>query len=346
MSTPYNQQWNFSIQRHITNAMMVEVSYAGNKGTHNELAQGDLGQLRPEQLTPANNLLALVPNPFFGLIDPASTLGAANVQRGRLLRGQYAAFTSVGPGSPAWGNSSYHGMQVRFERRFGGGASMGVAYTWSKSMADSSDGIWNDGQGTLRNWHCRSCEKSLSSYDIPHRLVVNFNYELPFGKGHHFGANMNGLANGILGGWQTNGIFTINSGQPLIFSQTTNNSFSFGGYQRPDAVGGDARVAVRSIDKWYDTTQFRVARDYTFGTLSRTHSNLRSDFTRGLDFSMFKTTQLMERLALQFRAEAFNLTNTPVFGAPNNNVESPAFGTITGQGNGPRTIQFGLKLLF
>jgi hypothetical protein len=237
-------------------------------------------------------------------------------------------------------------MQVRFERRFGGGASMGVAYTWSKSMADSSDGIWNDGQGTLRNWHCRSCEKSLSSYDIPHRLVVNFNYELPFGKGHHFGANMNGLANGILGGWQTNGIFTINSGQPLIFSQTTNNSFSFGGYQRPDAVGGDARVAVRSIDKWYDTTQFRVARDYTFGTLSRTHSNLRSDFTRGLDFSMFKTTQLMERLALQFRAEAFNLTNTPVFGAPNNNVESPAFGTITGQGNGPRTIQFGLKLLF
>ena len=346
MKTPYNQQWNFSIQRHITSNMMMEVSYAGNKGTHNELAQGDLGQLRPEQLTPANNLLTLVPNPFFGLIDPASTLGSATIQRGRLLRGQYAQFTSVGPSAPAWGNSSYHGMQVRFERRFGGGASMGVAYTWSKSMADSSDGIWNDGQGTLRNWYCRACEKSLSSYDIPHRLVVNFNYELPFGKGHRFGANMNRLANGILGGWQTNGVFTINSGQPLIFSQTTNNSFSFGGYQRPDALGNDARIAVRSIDKWYDTTQFRVAKDYTFGNLSRTHSNLRSDFTRGLDFSMFKNTQIMERLTAQFRAEAFNLTNTPVFGAPNNNVESPAFGTITGQSNGPRTIQFGLKLLF
>ena len=193
-----------------------------------------MGQLRPEQLTPANNLLTLVPNPFFGLIDPASPLGAATVQRGRLLRGQYAAFTSVGPGNPAWGNSIYHSFQTRFERRFGGGATMGVAYTWSKSISDSSDGIWNDGQGTLRNWYCRSCERSLTSYDVPHRLVVNYNYELPFGKGHKYGANMHWLANGILGGWQTNGVFTINSGMPLIFSQTTNNSFSFGGLQRPE----------------------------------------------------------------------------------------------------------------
>ena len=346
MKTPYNQQWNFTVQRHLTNNMMIEVAYAGNKGTHNELAQGDLGQLRPEQLTPANNLLALVPNPFLGLIDAASPLGAANVQRGRLLRGQYAAFTSVGPGSPAWGNSIYHAMQTRFERRFGGGTSLGVSYTWSKSIADSSDGIWNDGQGTLRNWYCRNCERSLSSYDIPHRAVYNFNYELPFGKGKRFGGNMHWLANGVLGGWQTNGIFTINSGQPLIFSQTTNNSFSFGGYQRPDSTGADARVDTRSIDRWYDTTQFKVAKDYTFGNLGRTHSNLRNDFTRQLDFSLFKNTRITERFTLQFRAEAFNLSNTPVFGGPNNNVESGAFGTVTGQSNGPRSVQLGLKLLF
>jgi hypothetical protein len=346
MKTPYNQQWNFNIQRHLTNNMMFEVSYAGNKGTHNEIVQGDLGQLRPEQLTPANNLLTLVPNPFFGLIDPASPLGAATVQRGRLLRGQFAEFTSVGPGNPAWGNSNYHSFQTRFENRFGGGASMGVAYTWSKSIADSSDGIWNDGQGTLRNWYCRSCERSLTTYDVPHRMVVNYNYELPFGKGRKYGTNMNWLANAILGGWQSNGVFTIASGQPLIFSQTTNNSFSFGGSQRPDVVGGDARIPVRSIDKWYDTTQFRVAANYTFGTMSRTHSNLRADFTRGLNFSLFKNTRVRERLNVQFRAEAFNLTNTPVFAAPNNNVESGAFGTVTGQSNGPRTIQLGLKLLF
>ncbi|MBI1787121.1 MAG: TonB-dependent receptor [Acidobacteria bacterium] len=98
MKTPYNQQWNFTIQRHLSKDMMIEVAYAGNKGTHNELAQGDMGQLPPSLLTPANRLLDLVPNPFFGLIDSSSVMGQATVQRGRLLRGQYSQFTSVGPG--------------------------------------------------------------------------------------------------------------------------------------------------------------------------------------------------------------------------------------------------------
>lgn len=346
MKTPYNQQWNFTIQRHLTNETMIEVAYAGNKGTHNELAQGDLGQLRPELLKPENRLLDLVPNPFFGFIDPSSVLGQPTVQRGRLLRGPYAEFTSVGPGSPAWGNTNYHALQARFERRFGGGTSLMVSYTWSKSIADSSDGLWNDSQGTLRNWYCRSCERSLSSYDIPHRFVYNFNYELPFGKGRRFGASWHWLPNAILGGWQTNGILTLGSGQPLIFSQTTNNSFSFGGYQRPDSTGVDARISNRSIERWYDTSQFTVAKDYTFGNLSRTHSTLRKDWTRNLDFSIFKNTRFSERFNLQFRAEAFNLSNTPLFGAPNNNVESGAFGTITGQDNPARQVQLGLKLLF
>lgn len=346
MRTPYNQQWNFTIQRHLTGQAMIEVAYAGNKGTHNELAQGDLGQLPPELLTANNRLLDLVPNPFVGLIDPASPMGQPTVQRGRLLRGPYAAFTSVGPGSPAWGNSNYHALQTRFDQRFGNGMSMMVSYTWSKSIADSSDGIWNDGQGTLRNWYCRNCERSLSSYDIPHRMVYNVNYELPFGKGKRWGNSMHWLANGLLGGWQTNGIFTINSGQPLIFSQTTNNSFSFGGYQRPDAVGGDARIDTRSIDGWYDKTKFAVAKDYTFGNLARTHPNLRNDFTRNLDFSMFKNTKIRERFNLQFRAEAFNITNTPIFSSPNNNVEATAFGLVTGQSNPPRSVQLGLKVLF
>lgn len=346
MKTPYNQQWNFTVQRHLTNNMMIEVAYAGNKGTHNELAQGDMGQLHPSLLRPENRLNDVVLNPFHGLIDPSSVLGQPTIQRGRLLRGQYAHFTSVGPGSPAWGSSNYHALQSRFERRFGGGASLMLSYTWSKSIADSSDGIWNDAQGTLRNWHCRACERSLSSYDVPHRAVINFNYELPFGKGQRFGNDMHWLPNAFLGGWQTNGIFTINSGQPLIFSQTTNNSFSFGGYQRPDSTGQDARIDSRSIDRWYNTSQFRVAPDYTFGNLSRTHSTLRNDFTRGLDFSMFKNIRITEYINLQFRGEAFNLTNTPVFSSPNNNVESGAFGTITGQSNGPRSVQLGLKLLF
>lgn len=346
MKTPYNQQWNFSIQRNLTNNTILEVAYAGNKGTHNELAQGDMAQLNPALMNPANRLTESVSNPFYGLIPEASVVGKATVQRGYLLRGPYAAWNNVGTGSAAWGNSNYHALQSRFEHRFGGGTSLMLAYTWSKSIADSSDGIWNDGQGTLRNWYCRQCERSLSSYDVPHRVVVNFNYELPFGKGKKFGSSWNGITDAFLGGWQTNGILTLNSGQPLIFSQTTNNSFSFGGYQRPDVTGADARIENRSIDRWFDTAQFAPARAYTFGNISRTHSNLRKDFTRNLDFSIFKNVRFTERFNLQIRGEAFNLTNTPIFGAPNTNVESGAFGTITTQDNPPRSVQIGLKLLF
>jgi hypothetical protein len=176
--------------------------------------------------------------------------------------------------------------------------------------------------------------------------VFNFNYELPFGRGKRYGAGMHWLANALAGGWQTNGIFTINSGQPLIFSQTANNSFSFGGYQRPDSTGVNAKINDRSINRWYDTSQFRVGRDYTFGTMSRTHSTLRNDFTRNFDFSIFKNLRFSERFNLQLRGEAFNLTNTPIFSAPNNNVESGAFGTVTAQSNPPRSVQIGLKLLF
>lgn len=345
MRTPYNQQWNFTVQRNISNNTLIEVAYAGNKGTHIELAQGDMGQLQPSQINPGAGLTDVVANPYFGVLSPSSDLGQATIQRGRLARGPYSQFTSVSS-SPAWGNSNYHALQTRFEQRFGGGASLGISYTWSKTIGDASDGIWVDGNGTLRNWYCRRCERSLSMYDVPHRAVFNYNYELPFGKGKKYGSNMNWLANGLIGGWQINGIFTLNSGLPLVFSQTTNTSFSFGGYQRPDVVGGDARIDNRSIDKWFDTTQFRVAAPYTFGTISRTHPNLRSDFTRNLDFSMFKNFRFTERFNLQLRGESFNVMNTPVFAAPNTNVESGAFGTVTGQSNPPRSIQLGLKLLF
>lgn len=345
MRTPYNQQWNFTVQRNIAKNTLIEVAYAGNKGTHIELAQGDMGQLNPSLITPANGLNDVVANPFFNILSPSSDLGQPTIQRGRLLRGPYAAFTNVSS-SPAWGNSNYHALQTRFEQRFGGGASLGISYTWSKSIGDASDGIWVDGNGTLRNWYCRSCERSLSMYDVPHRAVFNYNYELPFGKGKRYGSNMNWLANGLIGGWQINGIFTLNSGLPLVFSQTTNTSFSFGGYQRPDVVPGDARIENRAIEKWFDTSKFKAAAPYTFGTISRTHPNLRSDFTRNLDFSMFKNFRFTERFNLQLRGESFNIMNTPVFAAPNTNVESGAFGTVAGQSNPPRSVQIGLKLLF
>ena len=150
--------------------------------------------------------------------------------------------TSVGPGNPAWGNSNYHSFQTRFEQRFGGGATMGVAYTWSKSISDSSDGIWNDGQGTLRNWYCRSCERSLTSYDVPHRLVVNYNYELPFGKGKRLFTD-DDVFGRVLGGWSLSALTTINGG---TLRGTVAGAFGTGGGLNMSATGAELESAVRS----------------------------------------------------------------------------------------------------
>jgi len=250
----------------------------------------------------------------------------------------------------AWGNSNYHSMQTRFERRFAAGASVGAAFTWSKLISDSSDGRWNDATGAFggfRNAYCRACERSLSSYDVPRRLVVNFTYELPFGKGKAVGSSWHPVIDAILGGWQANGIFTIACGMPLEITQSSNTTNSFGGTQHPNTTGVNADLGSnRTVYKWFDYSQFSVAPAYTFGQLDRT-VNIRADYTRGLDFSLFKNARLYkERLRMQFRAESFNLTNTPVFSAPSANIQSATVGQVTSQANSPRQIQLSLKLLF
>jgi len=307
-----------------------------------------MNQLYPSLLSPANDLLTLVPNPFYGIVT-SGTLAQATVQRGQLSR-PWPLWQTVQSRNAGWGNSNYHALQARFERRFARGASVGAAFTWSKLISDSSDGRWNDATGAFggfRNAYCRSCERSISSYDVPRRLVLNFTYELPLGRGKAVGSQWNAVLDAILGGWQANGIFTIACGMPLEVTQSSNTTNSFGGTQHPNTTGVNADLGGnRSVAKWFDYTQFSVAQAYTFGQVDRT-VNIRSDFTRGIDFSLFKTTRLYkERLKMQFRAESFNLTNTPVFNAPSANIQSATVGQVTSQGNPPRQNQLSLKLLF
>ncbi len=349
LRVPYNQQWNLSVQRQLSGTTVFEIAYTGNKGTRLNLENWyNMNQLNPSQVSASNDLLTLVPNPFVNIVT-AGALAQPTVQRGQLMR-PYPLWQTVTSANAGWGNSIYHAMQTRLERRFSRGASLGAAFTWSKIISDSSDGRWNDATGAFggfRNAYCRTCERGLSSYDVPKRLVVNFTYELPFGKGKTIGASWNRAVDTVLGGWQANGIFTIASGQPIVVTQSSNTSNSFGGKQNPNTTGVNADLGSdRSLAKWFDASQFSVAAPYTFGQLGRT-TNIRSDFTRGLDFSLFKTANLYrERVKLQFRAEAFNLTNTPVFSAPVANIQAGNVGQVNGQANSPRQVQLSLKLLF
>jgi hypothetical protein len=341
----YNQQWNFTIQRTLGKDLVWEIAYAGNKGTFLSVTS-ELNQLDPSYLALGSQLQQLVPNPFYGIIT-GGTLSQPTVQRGQLLR-PYPEYTSVQAVNAGWGNSNFHSLQTRLQKRFSSGLSLLASYTFSKTIDDAADGVWNDsGQPLVRNWYCRSCERSVSSYDQPHRFVTNVTYELPFGKGKRFGNQWNGAVNAVLGGWQTNAIITISEGQPLRFTAATNTCFCFGGNARPDTTGISADLGdKKTIDRWFDTSQFKQPAPYTFGNMGRITAQIRNAGARNTDFSLFKSFRVKERVGIEFRAEAFNFTNTPLFGAPGAVVGTPTFGVVTTQENSPRQVQLGLKILY
>ncbi|MCC6391936.1 MAG: TonB-dependent receptor [Bryobacterales bacterium] len=213
----YNQQWNFTIQRSLPGNAVWEIAYAGNKGTR--LSQTyQFNQLDPALLSMGDQLLQQVPNPFYGIINPAFALGAPTVQRGNLLR-PYPQYAGVSATNAGWANSNYHALQSRFEKRFSMGLSFLASYTFSKTITDAADGLWNRAD-LIRSYYCRSCERAVSSYDQPHRFVANSTYELPFGKGKAFGGSWNRTLNAIAGNWQVNGILTLSQGLPLFNFRT------------------------------------------------------------------------------------------------------------------------------
>ena len=343
LKTPYNQQWNLTIQRSIGNDLLWEIAYAGNKGTHLAFYTAQMDQLNPQYLSLGNSLFDQVTNPFYGQIQ-TGVLAQPTVQRGYLLR-PYPEFNGVLANAASWGNSTYHALQTRFEKRYSRGLSFLASYTWSKTMSDGVDGFWAAPWGNIRNWYCRSCDRAISAYDQPHRFVLNSTYELPFGRGKALGSQWNRLMEGALGGWQVNGILTLSVGEPVTFYTAQNTTFSYGGAQRPDSTGISPDLGgARSIARWFDTRQIVPPAQFTFGNMAR-NSNVRSDNARNVDFSIFKNFRIAERYQLSFRGEAFNLMNHPLFGAPNTTLGSPTFGLVLSQENLPRQIQLGLKLI-
>ncbi|MEO8127951.1 MAG: carboxypeptidase-like regulatory domain-containing protein [Bryobacteraceae bacterium] len=342
LKTLYNQQWNFSIQRSLSTSSLLQVAYVGNKGTHLAWGGSSMNELTPQQRVTGNQL-NLVNNPFYGTVT-TGPLAQQQVQYGQLIR-PFPLWQTVSANGTAIGNSEYEALQVHFTKRYSDGLSLIVGYTWSKLMTDISDGVWS-AAGSIRSQYCLRCEHSYAAYDVPHRFTLSGVGELPFGKGKKFGRSWNRGVDTILGGWQANGILTLATGVPLVFGTAANTSYSFGGGQHPDVVGNPVLSSGKSIYQWFNTAAFAQPANFSSGNLSRTYGGVRADWARNLDFSLFKNFSVTERIKVQFRGEAFNLTNTPVFGAPGGSVNGVNFGVVTGQSNPARNLQLALKVLF
>ncbi|MBL8213943.1 MAG: TonB-dependent receptor [Bryobacterales bacterium] len=316
----YTQQFNLQVQHQLPwGGVVVKAGYVGNLG---------------RQLHATFNSNQPEPGPG----------GPATRRPFRLLAPNVVDVTRAATD----GISNYHAFQATAEKRFTRNLGFLTSYTWSHSIdnvgLDFGGGADGPVPQDIRNRH--SAERATSAHDMQHRLVHSMNYALPAGKGQRWDPG-SALGNAILGDWQVNTIFTSQTGLP--FTPTLAAPVSNAGASRPD------RLSTGSLDnptptRWFDTS-FNTAgaawanpAQFTFGNAGR--HILRGPGRVNLDFSLFKAFVLREQMRLQFRAEFFNLFNTPQFDAPNASIGSPNAGIITTVLGNPRQVQFALRFSF
>lgn len=348
LGSGYAQQWNVAVQRELTNNMYFDVAYAGSKITHVGIPDTNINQLTVDQLKLGTALLQRVPNPFFGEIPRSSSIGDPTIPVAQLLK-PFPRFTTVSLFRNNVGNTNYNAFEVKLEKRHSKGLSFLICYTRSK-LIDEASSVFDASilTGPVANFPVadsfnRKLERDVSSGDIPSVFVSSFTYDLPFGRGHAI--NLKGFAGMLVEGWQFAGVITVQSGLPLAVTQATNfNAFAGFGTQRPNRVA-DPELSSdrRGTAKWFNTAAFQVAPQFTLGTSSR--NPVRGPAYRDADIALIKRTYINERMNFEFRAEAFNLTNTPPLGAPNVVLGTPGFGSINSAGD-PRVIQFAIKFNF
>jgi hypothetical protein len=347
--SPESYQWNFGVQQQLPSDILVEAAYVGSRGlhlTHNF----DINTLDPKYLSLGTALQAQVPNPF----QPYVTVGALShptVTRQQLLL-PYPQYGAISVENRTWGGSNYQSAQFKVDKRTSHGVSFLAAYTISKWMSNVTSQDANIGPTNatgVQSFYDLAAEKSLSENDTPQSLILNVVGTLPFGRGQRFLGRSSGLLEKLIGGWTASGILTEQSGLPLVLTAPVTD-----GGSRPNWVPGasprlsSSRSNSEKVAEWFNTAAFSLPPAFTFGNVSRTIGSARGPALHNLDFAVEKRTQLLERLNMQFRAEAFNLTNTAHFGMPNTSMNSVTFGQISSvlASPPPRQVQFAVKFLF
>ena len=306
LHTPYVQQWNFNIERSLGGSRMLEIGYVGSKGA-------DLiGARDINQPPPSTNPYFERPLPQFADID--------------LLESNR--------------NSSYNSLQARFEQRLNFGLSLLASYTFAKSIDNDSSFFSSTGDSNFpQDSYDLRAERGLSNFDVRHRFVASYAYDLPFRSASRW-----------LKGWQTFGILQFQTGQPFTVdlladddnSNTGIDSLGFGANDRPNVVG-NPKLSNPSANEWFNAAAFVIPPYGSFGNSGR--NTVEGPGLATVDLSLVKNTLIRENATVQFRVEAFNVLNHTNFGLPDNFIGSPTFGQILSAGD-PRRLQLALKLMF
>jgi hypothetical protein len=319
----YSIQYNFGVQRQLNSSTTVSGNYVG--AINKRLNVG-------------------------GYYNTALTPGPGDPQARALYPYMEATFYDR-----SIGNGNYNAFQFQLDKRFTSGLAYQVAYTYSKSIDEGSSGWFGvEGQSLADPYDIKG-SRSVSGFDLTHVLSVNTVYQIPIGQGKRFSTG-NHVVDYVVGNWQVNGIFLARSGQPytMIYSQDQANTGNVGwaGYERANLVGDPNSGTCSNGAKagtaacYVNNTAFAVPAQYTYGTTGR--DQFRTAPFWNLDMSIFRQFPLWsESRRIEFRAEAFNLFNTLIFGQPGNDLNNLSnFGQVTKAANSPRQLQFGAKIIF
>jgi hypothetical protein len=319
--TGYVQSWHFTVQRELTKDLVLDLAYVGNRGVH-LMILADYNQATPNQAGQNLTLQARRPIPNFAYIEVA--FGA--------------------------GNSWYNGFQAKIEKRFSRGLYLLDSFTWSKALDDAPGHLEAfNGDQTRVNYANIANDKGISNYNQPLNNTLSLIWDLPFGKGRQFGANSGKLLQGALGGWQMTAIDTATSGLPinLMYSPSSQFQVSTAPNYRPNVSCNPVTPeGSRTTSNYLNKACVSAPTDPSqpWGNASR--NSVRGYPFYQLDIGLHKQFGLGgEARKLEVRAEAFNILNQTNFQAPNSNISSSAFGSIT-SAFPARQLQFAMKILF
>lgn len=317
----YLPQWNFSVQSELARNLALELSYTGSHGSHiNGFILND--QNFPNTPTARGGF---PPDPRFG-----------------------ESFQEH-----SFGQTWYHGFSAQLRQRVTHGVSFTAGYTWAKAEDTVSTFTGGPTDSPVpQNSYDIAGNKGLSNFDVRHRFVFNYVWDLPFGKGKAY-LNQSKIADAILGGWQAGGLLTVTSGQPFTVQLTGNVSgIASSSADRPNCVSDPNTGAPHSVHEWFDINAFAPntvifpSVGFPYRLLGNCGRNIvEGPPLRDYDMSLSKRFSMGDRASLEFRAESFNLFNHPNFNIPNRYFGSATFGSIT-SAQFPRLMQFGLRLSF
>jgi hypothetical protein len=310
--TPYNQTWQFGIQRQISSNWFAEADYVATKGTKLPIAV-PWNQLRPDQFA------------------------AGALQQSRRPFPQYLNVSALVND----GNSIYHSVQAKLEHRWSTGFLVQAAYTFSK-LIDDVDASARANGAPIQNYYNLRAERGVGGYDVPQRMAANFVWDAPFGRYGRFAKNIK-VVSDIIGGWQVAGIAEFQIGLPMQITQA-NNTGGFTGSQRPNQVAKAALDrSARTTLRYFNTDAFVAAPQFTLGNAPR--FPLHAPGINNWDLSIFRNFKFQERYTVQFIGQLFNAFNHPNYNAPNTTIGNVNYGRITGA-QSSRVTEFALRIFF